>query len=257
MRAGAQGERQRKHAGHGGQRGHHNGTQPALAGAHHAFLRRNALRAELLVGVEQQDAILGDNADHHDEAHEGREVEGSSGDHQGQEHAAGREQRGGQHGDGGGEIAEFEKQNDEDQHDGEQQDKGQVLERLLLFLILAAVLDADAGRHIGLGDGLLHLGHAVAEIHAFEAGGDGDIALQVFAPDFGLTGDLDQLRQRAESRGLAGGTDKQRVLNGIHGGARLLGEANANGVSAVVEHHGQRSGFPLKNGAGIQFHLLG
>jgi len=64
--------------------------------------------------------------------------------------------------------------------------KARSLNDLLLFLILAAVLDADAGRHIGLGDGLLHLGHAVAEIHAFEAGGDGDIALQVLAPDFGF-----------------------------------------------------------------------
>ena len=60
------------------------------------------------------------------------------------------------------------------------------------------------GGRLSLGDGLLDLGHAVAQIHAFEARGHGDIALQVFAPDFGLTGDLDHVGQRAEGGGLAG-----------------------------------------------------
>ena len=52
-------------------------------------------------------------------------------------------------------------------------------------------------------------------------------------------------------------TDQQRIPNGVHGGARLLGKTDANGVSAVVEHHRQRGGLALENGAGIQFHLLG
>ena len=56
--------------------------------------------------------------------------------------------------------------------------------------ILAAVLHADAGRQVQVGDGLLHLGHAVAQVHAFEARGHLHVALQVLAADFGLAGDL-------------------------------------------------------------------
>ena len=48
---------------------------------------RHALGAEPLIGVEQQDAVLGDDADHHDQPHERRQVERGAGDQQREEHA--------------------------------------------------------------------------------------------------------------------------------------------------------------------------
>ena len=80
-------ERQRNHAGDRGQRGHHDGPQAALARVDHAVLGATALGAELLIGVEQQNAVLRHDADHHDQAHERRDVEGGAGDEQRQEDA--------------------------------------------------------------------------------------------------------------------------------------------------------------------------
>src|SRR2546422_8782267 len=39
-----------------------------------------SFRAKALIRVEQQDAVLGDDADHHNQAHERRDVERRSGD---------------------------------------------------------------------------------------------------------------------------------------------------------------------------------
>ena len=43
---------------------------PALAGANHTFLRRHPSGTKLLVGIQQQDPVLGHNANDHDQAHE-------------------------------------------------------------------------------------------------------------------------------------------------------------------------------------------
>jgi len=62
------------------------------------------------------------------------------------------------------------------------------MERLLLLLVRAAVLDADARRKVKIGDRFLNAGDSGAEVRAFEAAGDGDHQLEVFAEDFVLRG---------------------------------------------------------------------
>src|SRR2546422_5025705 len=47
-------------------RSHHDRTKPPLAGFDHRLLRRQTLGAELLIGVEQQNPVLRDDADHQD-----------------------------------------------------------------------------------------------------------------------------------------------------------------------------------------------
>ena len=79
LRAGAEGEGQRQHSGYGGEGGHQDGAQTAAAGENHGASRLHADVEELLIGVEQQDSILCDDADDHDESHEGGDVEGDSG----------------------------------------------------------------------------------------------------------------------------------------------------------------------------------
>src|SRR5439155_7394380 len=50
-------ERQRKHAGDGGQRRHGDGTQPAAPGLDHGVFRGIAEVAEVMPGVEQENAV--------------------------------------------------------------------------------------------------------------------------------------------------------------------------------------------------------
>ena len=45
-------------------------SQAALSGLDHRIERTHAFRTEALVRIEQQDAILRDDADHHDQPHE-------------------------------------------------------------------------------------------------------------------------------------------------------------------------------------------
>ena len=84
------------HSRDGGHRGHQDGAQPAFAGFDHGVARRVAFGAETLIGVEQQNAVLGHDADHHDQSHERRDIERGAGDQQREEDARGREQRRGQ-----------------------------------------------------------------------------------------------------------------------------------------------------------------
>ncbi len=111
-------ECERKHAGDGGESGHEDGPEPALSGELHAVERGVALCAEAFVCIKQQDAVFGDDADDHDEAHEAGDVEGDAGEEQGRNDATDGEDRGREDGDGSGEVAELRKQ------DGEDEDKG-------------------------------------------------------------------------------------------------------------------------------------
>jgi hypothetical protein len=59
----------------------------ASSGVHHGIGRGDALGADLLVGVQQQDAIFCDDADNHDEPHERGDIEGNVCDQKGEDHA--------------------------------------------------------------------------------------------------------------------------------------------------------------------------
>ena len=107
-----------------------------------------------------------------------------------------------------------------------------------------------------IGNDFLHGRHTTAEIATFETGGYRHVALQVLAPDLGLSRQVGDRRQRAECRGLSGRADQQRVLYGVHRRARRLRETYADGVGAVVQHHRRRRRLALQDSAGIQLHLL-
>src|SRR6185312_3131797 len=255
--AGAEGEGEGQHAGDGGEGGHDDGAEAAAAGLDHGFQRIEAKGAKLLLGVEQEDAVFGDNADHHDEPHERRHVEGGVGDKQGEEDAGGGEQGGGQDGQRSGEVAQLEQQHQEPQHHRQHQHAGQVGERFLLLLVAAAVFDPDAGGQVQLGDGALHAGDAGAQVHPLEAGGHFDAALQIFAQDFGLAGEGGDLGQLAEGGGVAGGTDQHGVAHGVEREAIGGGETHPQRVGAVVGDDGELGGRPLQQRGGIRGHLGG
>ncbi len=89
---------------------------------------------------------------------------------------------------GAAKLPNFEQQHREHQHHRQRQHEQQIAERLLLFRVSAAVDHANRRRHVQVAHRLLHRLHAFAEADAFEAAGDGDVALQIFAADFGLAG---------------------------------------------------------------------
>ena len=73
--AGTEGEGQGQHAGHSGEGSHDDGAETAAGGLDHGVAGAHASGAEALIGVEEQDAVFGDDADDHDQSHEGRDVE--------------------------------------------------------------------------------------------------------------------------------------------------------------------------------------
>ena len=73
-----------------------------------------------------------------------------------------------------------------------------------------------------------------AEVGAFEAAGDDDEALQVFAADLVLRRKLLDGGERAERGGVAGGAVEDSVLDGVERGAMFVAEADADGVGAAV-----------------------
>ena len=101
------------------------------------------------------------------------------------------------------------------------------MERPLLLLVLAAVLDADRRRQIQAGDRSLGRCHAGAEVDPFEPRRHGDVPLQILAPHLGLAWDFFHRRQRAERPGPPGRAHEQRVLDGVHRRAIRLRKPHA------------------------------
>ena len=110
--------------------GHEDGPEAALRGHHHGFAGVVAFGAIALVGVEQQDAVLGDDADDHDEAHESGDVESGAGEQQRTDDAAIESTDEVRIAVGRGEVAELREQHAEDQHQRQhehaQRDRGRT-----------------------------------------------------------------------------------------------------------------------------------
>ncbi len=66
--------------------------------------------------------------------------------------------------------------------------KDEVPERALLLLVASAVRNADRGRQVQIGHGLLHRHHPGAQVDPLEACRSRRRALQVLAADLGLAG---------------------------------------------------------------------
>ena len=150
------------------------GTQATLRCHHHGFASPLPFSPKALVGVKQKDAVLRDDADDHDEAHEGRDVEAGSGEQQREDDTADREHGGDQDGEGCGEVAELGKQDAEDQRERERENQKQIRKGLPLLLVGAAVFHANARGKVHGGDPGLHLPDRRAEVRSFEAAGDDD-----------------------------------------------------------------------------------
>ena len=158
---------------------------------------------------------------------------------------------------GRGEGAELKQQHREYQHHGQRQNLQQILERLLLFRVGSAVHDADGGRNVQFGHGLLHCFYSLSQAYAFKTPRHRDVALQILAANFGLAGFVLKFRQRTERRGFAGRTAGEHgVADLIERRARTLRKAHPDGIGTVVDHHRSSRGLALQDRAGIQFNFL-
>src|SRR6266571_1595127 len=78
LRTRAKGEREWQHSGDCRESGHNDWPQTSAPRLNHRVLRIHSHLSKALVGIEQQDSVLGYNADYHDQSHEGSNVERSS-----------------------------------------------------------------------------------------------------------------------------------------------------------------------------------
>src|SRR5712692_7947771 len=101
-------------------------------------------------------------------------------------------------------------------------------------------------------NGLLHGGDAGAKIHTFQSPGDLNEALQILSANFRLAGIGADGGQRAERGSMSRGASQQGIAHAIEGRAILLGEANANGVGAVVQDDGRWRRLTFQNGGCVR-----
>src|SRR5712672_536281 len=134
-RTGTDAESQRKHSGNRGESGHGNGTQAATAGLNHGVFTGVAKTAKTLLGIEEQDAVLGDDANDHNHAHEGSDVKCRARDEKSEKTAEAGKERGGKNGGWRRESAEFQKENGKQEHQRQEEHHQQVIEGFLLLLI--------------------------------------------------------------------------------------------------------------------------
>ena len=96
-------------------------------------------------------------------------------------------------------------------------------------------------------NGFLHCLDRAAQISPLQAGGDGHVALQVFAADLGLPRQFGDGCQRTQRSGVSGRAVEQRVAHGVQRTAVALGIANANGVGNVVRDDRRSGRFAFEN----------
>ncbi len=132
----------------------------------------------------------------------------------------GRQQRRGKNGQRRREGAELEQQHNEDQHDGQNQYQQQIVERLLLLLVGPAVLAREStADRCRSATAFCTSAIPLPRSQPFQPSRHRDVALQVLAPDFGLSGQFRQRSPATQRRGLSGRAGQQRVAHRIQRGA--------------------------------------
>jgi hypothetical protein len=109
----------------------------------HSLARVHPAGSQLLIGVKQQNAILGHNPNHHDEAHKAGHVEVRACNQQGEHNTCEREDGTGQNGNRSSKVTKLRQQYAEDQGERQHQNAREIAERPLLLLISASVFDPN------------------------------------------------------------------------------------------------------------------
>src|SRR5260370_14157124 len=126
------------------------------------------------------------------------------------------------------------------------------MERFLLLLIQAAILDSNRGRKVQVSDCLLDRSHAASQTYTLEPASDGYETLKILAANFRLAGIGDDRGQGAERSGTARRAGHQGIVHALERGSILLGEPHADRVGATL--YDDRCGcvLALQHGARVQ-----
>ena len=196
------------------------------------------LRCEVLFGVQHQDAVLVDDSDHHDGAHEGRDVQRRPGQEQGQQGARTAKDRRDQDGDRVREGAELEHKYDEDQKNRHQENLRQTQERLALDLVEAAELDASArGKRDFLEQPPLDFLHGRTQVPALEPRRHDRMISKVLAVDLGLLRLDFQVRHAGERDGVPGWRGDQQAPQLVRRIPVLERVAHADADEPIAPYH--------------------
>src|SRR5205085_7649688 len=152
-------------------------------------------------------------------------------------------------------TAKLEKQNGKDENDCERQHKQEITERALLLFVCPAVDDADGWRDMKCIHRPLYRRNSLPQAHAFEATRYGNIALQVFAANFGLTGFISNVRERAKRGSFPGRAGEKGISNLVERGPGSRREPHTHCVRAVIDDDRRWGGLALQNRAGVELNF--
>ena len=229
------------------------GRSRRCAGVHHGLARRVTPSArKRLVGIEQQDAVLGHDADDHDQAHERRHVEVGARDQQREDHAGDGEHGRSENGNRRGEVAELRQQHAEHQRQRQHQHPQQIVERLLLLLDRCRHRSTRTRRRqVQSVTACCTFFMAVPRSEPSSRPVTDDHALQVFAADFVLRRQLLNRRQRAERGGVARRAVEDGVLDGVERSAVSSGRRTRMVYGRPLAISGSVAGNAIEDGGGV------
>src|SRR5207253_7430398 len=98
---------------------------------------------------------------------------------------------------------------------------------------------ANRRRKIKVLNRLAYVINSTAQVRAFQTRCDGNIALEIFAANFSLPWNLDDVGQRSQCSGLASGSCEQVISNRVELYAVPRGKSNTQRISAVMSHDGR------------------
>src|SRR5205823_13966538 len=90
----------------------------------------------------------------------------------------------------------------------------------------------------------------------FQACGDGHVALQIFATDFGLRRQFDDSCERSQCRSSAAAAGEQSVAHRLKGDPASGGEADAYRIGPAIANHGGGWRFTREESCSINRNFL-
>src|SRR5260370_362243 len=131
------------------------------------------------------------------------------------------------------------------------------MERFLLLLLQAAIIDWNRGRKVQVSACLLDRSHAASQTYTLEPASDGYETLKILAANFRLAGIGDDRGQGAERSGTARRAGHQGIVHALERGSSLLGEPHADVVGTLVDDDRRGRGLSLQNGGGVHRSYIG
>ena len=151
--------------------------KPSAPGLNHRLFRRKTREAKFLVGVQQQDAVFGHDAHHHDQPHERRDVKRHAGDEEPEKHARRGQERPTRESRWGPRTGGIQKAGPEKPAPGPAVERSPDRETISVVPYRCRRIERESRRKLQVGYGLLYRRDPGSEVDPFEARRHRDFAL--------------------------------------------------------------------------------